>query len=62
MERALEIVDRRIREVLAASNQFKRDGKDADMFRCNTAFHWLDAVRRDIIEAIDAGEIDVPEK
>lgn len=49
-EQVEAILDRRIHEVSAASSDAKRKGDDATMYRLNTAFHWLDAVRRDISE------------
>lgn len=47
-ERFEKILDRRIREVSAVSDDAKRKGDYEEMFKLNTAYHWLDAVRRDL--------------
>lgn len=47
-DRALEILDRRIVEVIAKSSDAKRKGDEQTMYRLNTVYHWLDEVRREI--------------
>jgi hypothetical protein len=51
-----DILDRRIREVSAKSADAKRAGNDAEMYKMNTAYHWLDAVRRDLDAALSNSE------
>lgn len=43
-----EALDRRMREVSTKSEDARRRGDDAEMFKLNTAWHWLDATRRDL--------------
>jgi len=51
------ILDRRIREVLSKSDDAKRKGDTKEMFKLNTVFHWLDAVRTEVA-ALGNGEIE----
>jgi hypothetical protein len=45
------VLDQRIREVIAASNDAREAGDMASVYRLNTAFHWLDKVRSDLAAA-----------
>mgnify|MGYP001593740691 FL=1 len=48
MDEALKIVEQRMRYCSARSGDCKRVGDDTRMYQLNVAWHWLDAVRRDI--------------
>lgn len=57
---ALEIVEMRMRDCSARSADMKRSGDDTRMYQLNVAWHWLDAVRRDLTAAHgqQAGDAD----
>lgn len=44
----IEVLDRRIREVIAKSNDAKTSGRTEEMYKLNTVFHWLNEVRSEI--------------
>jgi len=46
--RALDVVERRMRECSAQSERCKRAGDETKMYQLNVAWHWLDGVRRDL--------------
>lgn len=48
MDKALKIIDRRMRECNDKAQEFKRTGNDVEMYKLNTAWHWLDSVRREL--------------
>jgi len=43
-----QIIDGRLAELNSKSQDAKRKGDDKEMFKLNTAWHWLDAIKRDI--------------
>ncbi len=47
-ERALAILDRRIRESLEKSKTAKARGDNVAMFKMNTVFHWLNEIREEV--------------
>lgn len=51
MQRALAIVEQRMRECSSQSERCRKDGDDERMYKLNTAWQWLEAVRRDIEQA-----------
>jgi hypothetical protein len=52
-DRAMAILDARIAEVSRLSEERKRQHKDAEMYKLNTAYHWLVAARDEIAHAIN---------
>lgn len=46
---ALAVVERRMRECSQQSNVCKYSGDEVRMYQLNVAWHWLDAVHRDLL-------------
>lgn len=50
----LELVEQRMRECSAQSDACKSVGDEGRMYQLNVAWHWLDALRIDLMETADA--------
>lgn len=54
------ILDARMREISRKAEEAKSRGDDAERYKLNTAWRWLDIVRQDIADsgyAVNTGEV-----